>query len=42
SIAWDDPAIGIDWPLAAHGITAPLLSAKDRAGQPLSRAELVD
>ncbi len=40
SIAWDDPAIGIDWPLAAHGITAPLLSAKDRAGQPLSRAEL--
>ena len=42
SIAWDDPAIGIDWPLAAHGITAPLLSAKDRAGQPLSRAELMD
>ena len=40
SIAWDDPAIGIDWPLAAHGITAPLLSAKDQAGQPLSRAEL--
>ena len=39
-IAWDDPAIGIDWPLAAHGIAAPLLSAKDRAGVPLAQAEL--
>ncbi|MDR1967263.1 MAG: dTDP-4-dehydrorhamnose 3,5-epimerase [Burkholderiaceae bacterium] len=32
SIAWNDPAIGIDWPLAAHGIAEPLLSDKDRAG----------
>ena len=40
SIAWDDPAIGIAWPLAAHGIHAPLLSAKDRAGLPLAQAEL--
>ena len=40
SIAWNDPAIGIDWPLAAHGIDAPLLSAKDRAGVPLAQAEL--
>lgn len=39
-IAWDDPALGIDWPLAAHGIAAPLLSAKDRAGVPLAQAEL--
>lgn len=39
-IAWDDPAIGIDWPLAAHGIDAPLLSAKDRSGLPLAQAEL--
>ena len=41
-IAWDDPAIGIAWPLAAHGIHAPLLSAKDRAGVALAQAELPD
>lgn len=39
SIAWNDPAIGIDWPLAAHGIEAPLLSDKDRAAVMLSEAE---
>ncbi|MBY4594767.1 dTDP-4-dehydrorhamnose 3,5-epimerase [Ottowia caeni] len=37
-VAWNDPAIGIDWPLAAHGIAEPLLSDKDRAGLPLSQA----
>ena len=37
-VAWNDPAIGIDWPLAAHGIVEPLLSDKDRAGLPLSQA----
>lgn len=37
-IAWNDPAIGIEWPLAAHGISEPLLSDKDRAGLPLSQA----
>lgn len=40
SIAWNDPAIGIDWPLAAHGIVEPLLSEKDRAGARLSQAEV--
>ena len=40
SIAWNDADIGIDWPLAAHGITEPLLSDKDRAGVPLAQAEL--
>lgn len=35
SIAWDDPAIGIEWPIAA-----PLLSAKDRSARKL--AELHD
>lgn len=41
-IAWDDPAIGIDWGLQAAGIAAPLLSAKDRAGVRLAEAELFD
>ncbi|MDO5290474.1 MAG: dTDP-4-dehydrorhamnose 3,5-epimerase [Pseudomonadota bacterium] len=40
SIAWNDPAIGIDWPLAAHGIGEPLLSDKDRAAVPLTQAEV--
>ena len=39
SIRWVDPAIGIDWPLAAHGISEPLLSDKDRAGRLLPEAE---
>lgn len=37
AIAWDDPAIGIDWPL---GDIVPQLSAKDRAGVPLAEAEV--
>lgn len=37
SIRWDDPEIGIDWPL--EGIT-PLLSAKDLAAKPLADAEV--
>lgn len=39
-IAWNDPAIGIDWPLAAHGIQAPVLSSKDAAGAGLREAEV--
>jgi dTDP-4-dehydrorhamnose 3,5-epimerase len=34
SLAWDDPAVGIEWPL--NGIE-PKLSVKDAAGVPLSR-----
>jgi dTDP-4-dehydrorhamnose 3,5-epimerase len=34
-ILWNDPQIGIDWPLAMQ----PLLSAKDQEGVPLARAE---
>ncbi|MDR0479679.1 MAG: dTDP-4-dehydrorhamnose 3,5-epimerase [Burkholderiaceae bacterium] len=41
-VAWDDPAIGIEWPLAAHGIAAPILSDKDRSAPPLAQAELSD
>jgi dTDP-4-dehydrorhamnose 3,5-epimerase len=36
SLAWNDPAIGIDWPLTS----APLLSAKDEAAPMLAKAEL--
>jgi dTDP-4-dehydrorhamnose 3,5-epimerase len=35
-IAWDDPAIGIEWPLAG----APVLSEKDRNGVSLAEAEV--
>lgn len=35
-IAWDDPTIGIHWPLAG----APVLSAKDQWGKPLALAEV--
>lgn len=35
-IAWDDPAIGIDWPLAGK----PVLSTRDRCGTLLANAEV--
>ena len=35
-IAWNDPAIGIQWPADA----APKLSTKDMLGQPLANAEV--
>jgi dTDP-4-dehydrorhamnose 3,5-epimerase len=37
-IAWNDPDLAIDWPLA----TPPLLSAKDAAGVPFKQAEVFD
>ncbi|MCX8146177.1 MAG: dTDP-4-dehydrorhamnose 3,5-epimerase [Azovibrio sp.] len=40
-IAWDDPAIGIDWPLDRIG-GAPVLSAKDRMGLTLEAAEIFE
>jgi dTDP-4-dehydrorhamnose 3,5-epimerase len=36
TLAWDDPQVGIDWPL----IGDPVLSAKDRQGQTLATAEV--
>lgn len=39
TLAWDDPALGIDWPLLDG---APNLSGKDREGSPLADAELFD
>lgn len=35
TLLWNDPALGIDWPLDV----APTLAAKDAAGTPLARAE---
>lgn len=35
SIAWNDPTIGINWPIAGE----PTLSAKDQQAKPLSQAE---
>lgn len=33
SLRWNDPALGIDWPLAALGMPEPVLSPKDRDGR---------
>ena len=35
-LKWDDPAVGVDWPLDAE----PALSAKDRDGQALADCEV--
>lgn len=35
-LIWNDPAVGIDWPKDG----APILSAKDHLGLPLSKAEV--
>ena len=37
-VRWDDPTLGIQWPLATIG--EPLLSAKDAVGSVLTAAEL--
>jgi dTDP-4-dehydrorhamnose 3,5-epimerase len=36
SILWNDPELNIDWPIQG----TPILSAKDRSGQPLKTAEV--
>lgn len=36
AIAWNDPALGIDWPVAA-----PILSDRDRQALPLDQAEIL-
>ena len=37
-LLWNDPALGIRWPLQGE----PLLAEKDRRGLPLSRAEVFE
>jgi dTDP-4-dehydrorhamnose 3,5-epimerase len=39
TIAWNDPTIGIDWPI---GNVPPILSAKDAAGKLLAEAEVYE
>lgn len=39
TIIWDDPDIGIEWPLI-NGNIAPTLSTKDALGAPFSQAEI--
>lgn len=40
TIRWNDPALGITWPLKAE--QPPILSAKDAQGKTLQEAELFD
>lgn len=40
SLRWDDPSVGISWPL--RGGAAPLLSAKDAAGQRFADADVYE
>jgi len=36
TLLWNDPALGVEWPLAG----APTLAAKDAAGTPLAQTEV--
>ena len=38
SLAWNDPTVGVQWPLEGE----PLLSAKDLAGKPLGGCEVFE
>jgi dTDP-4-dehydrorhamnose 3,5-epimerase len=40
TLLWNDPEIGIDWPLISG--EQPILSAKDERGVPIIRADLFD
>jgi dTDP-4-dehydrorhamnose 3,5-epimerase len=40
TLRWDDPAVGVAWPLA--GGAPPALSPKDARGKPLAEADLFD
>jgi dTDP-4-dehydrorhamnose 3,5-epimerase len=36
TLLWNDPTLGIDWPLTGE----PVLAVKDKAGKPLAEADL--
>jgi len=38
-LLWNDPAVGIKWPIDRIGVDGPLLSGKDLRGRPLDGAE---
>ena len=40
TVRWSDPQLAIDWPIAAAGMEAPLLSDKDARGLLLSECDL--
>lgn len=42
SLLWNDPALGIDWPLSALAMTQPVLSEKDSKGQRLQDAPVYE
>lgn len=39
TLLWNDPALGIQWPLALEPGAQPVMTDKDRRGTPLARAE---
>jgi len=42
TLAWNDPGLGIAWPLADAGVAAPLVSPKDARGLALATAPAFD
>ena len=40
TLLWNDPELGINWPLAAAGVETPGLSDKDARGLPLRECDL--
>lgn len=42
TVLWNDPQLGIDWPLEALAGAPPVLSDKDRAGLPFGQAPVFD
>jgi dTDP-4-dehydrorhamnose 3,5-epimerase len=42
TVAWDDPALNIDWEFGAEPIDSAIVSAKDQRGLPFEQAEKFD